>query len=82
MGERAHVTTALASRPTLNAHDRCDRCGAQAYIRVELAGGGELLFCGHHGRKHLDGLRSVALRIHDETERLTDVPASAADEER
>ena len=35
---------------SLTAADRCDECGAQAYIRVELATG-ELLFCGHHGNE-------------------------------
>ena len=54
----------------LTAADRCDRCGAQAYLRVILASGGELLFCAHHARKHEDKLRQVALRIHDETSRI------------
>lgn len=55
-----HLTTA----------DRCDRCGAQAYLRVTLASGGELLFCAHHARKHQDKLKQVALRIQDETHRI------------
>lgn len=38
------------------AFDRCDRCGAQAYIRAARLGDGELLFCAHHGRKHHDRL--------------------------
>lgn len=54
----------------LTAADRCDRCGAQAYVRVELASGGELLFCAHHGRQHSDRLKQVALNIHDESSRL------------
>lgn len=36
---------------TLTAADRCDRCGAQAYVRVTLSAG-ELLFCAHHARQH------------------------------
>jgi hypothetical protein len=48
---------------------------------VELAGGAELLFCAHHARQHEDKLREVAVVIHDETERLADVPASAPVEE-
>lgn len=56
--------------PRLTAADRCDRCGAQAYLRVILASGGELLFCAHHGRKHSDKLKQVALRIQDETDRV------------
>ncbi len=56
---------------TLTASDRCDRCGAQAYLRVTLNSGGELLFCGHHGRAHSDKLNQVALKIHDETGKLS-----------
>lgn len=55
---------------SLTAADRCDRCGAQAYLRVELASGGELLFCAHHARIHSDKLQQVALKITDETNRL------------
>ena len=54
----------------LTAADRSGRSGAQAYMRVELATGGELLFCAHHGRQHADRLKQVALNIHDESERL------------
>jgi hypothetical protein len=72
---------AVAELPGLNATDRCDRCGAQAYVRVELTGGTELLFCAHHAREHEDKLREVAVSIHDETGRLADVPATAPDTE-
>ena len=56
---------------TLTAADRCDRCGAQAYVRVTLPSGGELLFCGHHGRAHSEKLSQVALAILDETAKLS-----------
>ncbi|PID96320.1 MAG: hypothetical protein CSA84_05850 [Actinomycetales bacterium] len=62
------MSATLAHR--LSAADRCDRCGAQAYIRARLVSGGELYFCGHHGRQHLPVLASQALEIHDETDRL------------
>ena len=55
----------------LNASDRCDRCGAQAYVRATLPGGGELLFCAHHARAHSDKLKQVALNIQDETTKLS-----------
>ena len=55
----------------LNASDRCDRCGAQAYVRVIMANGFELLFCAHHSREHADKLKQVALKIHDESERIS-----------
>ena len=54
----------------LTAMDLCDRCGAQAYVRVVLAGAGELLFCAHHSRQHADALAGRSAEIQDETERL------------
>lgn len=75
------MTTALTTSP-LTASDRCDRCGAQAYVRVILASGFELLFCAHHAREHESRLRDVAATIHDETERLDGSPATAALDER
>ena len=73
--------SAVAELPGLNATDRCDRCGAQAYVRVELASGAELLFCAHHAREHEDKLRQVAVTLHDETQRLASTPATAPAEE-
>ena len=35
-----------------------------------MANGFELLFCAHHGRAHADKLKQVALKIHDESERI------------
>jgi hypothetical protein len=75
------VTTVVAPR-ALNASDRCDRCGAQAYLRVELSGGGELHFCAHHAREHGDKLRSIAVTLHDETHKLQGTPPTAPDDER
>jgi hypothetical protein len=54
----------------LTTLDRCDRCGAQAYLRIELAGGSELLFCAHHSREHEQQIRSIAVSVHDETSEL------------
>jgi hypothetical protein len=65
------VTTATApSQAVLTAGDRCDRCGAQAYLRVELQTGGELLFCAHHAREHGEKHREIAANVHDETHKL------------
>lgn len=61
----------LDSTP-LNALDRCDRCGAQAYVRAVMANGFELLFCGHHAKKYQEGLATAATRIQDETDRLNE----------
>jgi hypothetical protein len=75
------VTTTFAASP-LTATDRCDRCGAQAYVRITLGSGSDLLFCAHHWHDNEARLREVAASIHDESERLIAVPATAALEER
>jgi hypothetical protein len=54
----------------LIAADRCDRCGAQAYVRVLLPSRLELLFCAHHNRQYAPALAKIAVEIRDETERL------------
>lgn len=53
----------------LTASDRCDSCGAQAYIRVSI-GSSELLFCAHHGKKYQEKLSLLATEWHDESSRL------------
>jgi len=65
----------------LTAADRCDRCGARAYIRVLLPAGGELLFCAHHGRAHQDALRAADADIQDQSDALASTPGSAPDDE-
>lgn len=60
----------LDSPYTLTALDRCDSCGAQAYIRVIMSSG-DLLFCAHHGAKYKASLSATALEWHDESHRLS-----------
>lgn len=64
----AQLTTETPSY-VLTAADRCDSCGAQAYIRAEVATG-ELFFCAHHGKKFQEKLSTVAISWLDETDRL------------
>ncbi len=45
--------------------DRCDRCGARARVRVVLAGGMDLAFCGHHAKEYDAKLRGVAVNFVD-----------------
>lgn len=54
---------------SLNANDRCDSCGAQAYVRATLQFG-ELLFCLHHATLNKAALEPVTLKWHDESEKL------------
>ncbi|MES2171845.1 MAG: hypothetical protein V4479_14180 [Actinomycetota bacterium] len=72
MSQLAPETTAmdLTSAHELTASDRCDSCGAQAYIRVSI-GESELLFCAHHGKKYQEKLSTIASDWHDESDRLT-----------
>jgi hypothetical protein len=69
MNIETEITEESTQAPELTAADRCDECGAQAYIRVELASG-ELLFCGHHGNEKREALEPIAISWHDETEKL------------
>jgi hypothetical protein len=80
MSKDVDVTTALAPTP-LSAADRCDRCGARAYLRAVLPSGSELLFCAHHAREHEAALRQVAVDLQDQSE-LLDEAVPPVDEER
>jgi hypothetical protein len=44
-------TNAILATTELNANDRCDGCGAQAYVVVATPSGSTLLMCGHHFTK-------------------------------
>ena len=55
--------------PVLTAFDRCDYCGAQAYVKATLASG-ELLFCAHHAAEFKEKVQPIALDWHDESSRL------------
>jgi hypothetical protein len=59
----------LESAVELTVADRCDACGAQAYVRVTLSTG-ELLFCAHHANENKAKLEAIAINWHDETEKL------------
>jgi hypothetical protein len=45
------------------ADERCDRCSAAAKLRVRLAEGGELIFCGHHANKYAEELVKIAVEV-------------------
>ena len=69
-GEEAMQRVAPTLTGPVNAVCRCDRCGAQAYVRVLFHGRRDLLFCAHHYRQHAPALAGVAVAIQDETHRL------------
>lgn len=37
-----------APRERMDANNRCDTCGAQAYVRIYVTVTSSLEFCGHH----------------------------------
>jgi len=64
---------------TLNNADRCDRCGAQAFVKVTLkTGGSPLLFCGHHFRAYEPTLTPLASVVLDERERINARPSASS----
>lgn len=65
----ATTIPATVSAPPLTAADRCDRCGAQAYVRVVMPSG-HLFFCAHHAREHAPKFTALATHVQDETDRL------------
>ena len=52
----------------LTAEDRCDRCGARAYVLVSVfvtdSGQRELLFCAHDYQRHEAKLGKSGARVH------------------
>jgi hypothetical protein len=64
----------MSSQPTergrfLSPVDRCDRCGAAAYVLAVLTTG-DLRFCAHHGRRYAAPLAAAALLVIDESQQL------------
>lgn len=50
--------------------DRCDACGARAWVRAVMRTS-ELLFCGHHAAIHLDALSKDAVFIQDDRDQMS-----------
>jgi hypothetical protein len=46
-----------------SADERCDRCNASGKLRIRLAEGGELVFCGHHANKYAEQLVKIAVEV-------------------
>lgn len=63
------ITTETHEPVALSVADRCDACGAQAYVRVTLSTG-ELLFCAHHANENKEKLQPIAIAWQDESEKL------------
>jgi hypothetical protein len=71
------MTAAALAPHAFTALDRCDRCGAQAFVRAVLTSG-DLLFCAHHGRKYGESLAATALVVEDASEAINKKPSPSA----
>jgi hypothetical protein len=64
------MTTTLAPAGRwLSPADRCDRCGAAAYV-LAVFRTGDLVFCAHHGRQYSATLAADAMLFYDESDRV------------
>jgi hypothetical protein len=69
--------------PELRPADRCDRCGAQAFV-ITLHMNGHLFWCKHHFEKNQAKLvsdadhPSKALAVHDERDRINKAASISA----
>jgi hypothetical protein len=71
------MTISVLERSPLTHADRCDACGAQAFVRAVFASG-ELTFCGHHGREFRAALDREAILVEDGTELINTKPSPSA----
>ncbi len=73
------IETKPAAQWILTAQDRCDRCSAEALVRVTGLSG-ELMFCGHHYNNVMDNavgydkMMKFAITILDERDKLLPQP--------
>jgi hypothetical protein len=71
--------TAAASARELTRGDRCDSCGAEAFVLVTMSNGLELFFCGHHFSKNEAGLAAQGAAVAvDNRASLNTKPSSSA----
>lgn len=67
---------AIESRPWSQFDNRCDRCGAESWIKFDRIISlnevethvQEFFFCGHHGRKNSEVLADQGWEIEDYSE--------------
>lgn len=76
--ETVEAKEEVKERQTKTA-DRCDSCGAEAFVWVNGVSG-DLYFCGHHFTKHEAKIREYAFEIIDDREFINHKPTSGSTE--
>lgn len=71
------MTISTLERSPLSLADRCDCCGAQAFVRAIFVHG-DLTFCGHHGRELRAHLVKDAILVEDATDLINPKPSPSA----
>ena len=71
------MSTLSKERPALSLQDRCDSCGAQAFVRAVFMNG-ELLFCGHHWRKHEEHAAPKAIEVDNFLDKINVKPSASS----
>jgi hypothetical protein len=70
--QKESLTEAQRDRAVLDARYRCDKCGAQAYVRTILTNGGALYWCLHHSKVYIPVMKEQEIldSVYDEEIRL------------
>lgn len=63
------MNDAVIEENPLKVSERCDACGARAWVEVIMSSG-PLLFCAHHGRELKDSYARTALEVRDYSQAL------------
>lgn len=63
------MTASTTVTRQLRVADRCDKCGAEAFVLAKFVAG-ELMFCGHHFNEYELMIREKSYEIVDEREHI------------
>jgi hypothetical protein len=67
---RTELPETKRDKPLLDARFRCDKCGAQAYVKTVLTSGLPLFWCAHHAKTYEKALTPIISEWYSEEVRL------------
>jgi hypothetical protein len=71
------MTTKTADKVELKVSDRCDYCGAQAFVSASFLAG-PLYLCGHHYAKWQKKIDATAYAVFDGRDRINVKPSQSS----